>query len=263
MFAAVKRCLFRNLRVRESIRPFSVAVSSSTISPIDYGESNFGTIRKKGSWYVDKTHFLPTLEAMGDLLFFVRPPRFGKTLLLSMMKHYYDVNNKTNFDELFGGLWIHQNPTKLRTSFHILYFNFSTILVNEKVESNFFNRVNGSVQWCCERYGLTAQNIVNEEDALDSVLALASEFEGKNFMILIDEYDRFANSLMFDEPQMYDKLVRGRSGDPASSRGVAKTRSRSRSRSFSLKPCSSRLNRILTQNQIVYTLTQKNNSSKL
>ena len=214
MFAAVKRCLFRNFRVRESIRTFSVAVSSSTISPIAYGQSNFGMIRKEGSWYVDKTHFLPTLEAMGDLLFFVRPPRFGKTLLLSMMEHYYDVNNKNNFDELFGGLWIHQNPTKLRTSFHILPFNFSSISVDEKVESNFFDQVNRSVELCCKRYGLSAQNIIKEEDALRSVLNLASEFEGKNFMILIDEYDRFANSLLFEKPQM---VVRGEGNDPASS----------------------------------------------
>ena len=55
---------------------------------------------------------------MGDLLFFVRPPRLGKTFLLSMMEHYYDINNKSKFEELFEGLWIHQNPTKLRTSFH-------------------------------------------------------------------------------------------------------------------------------------------------
>ena len=131
-----------------------------------------------------------------------------------MMEHYYDVNNKNNFDKLFGGFLIHQNPTKLRTSFHILPFNFSTISVDEKVESNFFDQVNRSVQWCCERYGLSAQNIVNKEDALDSVLALASEFEGKNFMILIDEYDRFANSLLFEKPQM---VVRGEGDDPASS----------------------------------------------
>ena len=216
MFAAVKRCLFRNLTVRESIRPFSVAVSSSTISPIAYGQSDFGMIRKEGSWYVDKTHFLPTLEAMGYLLFFVRPPRFGKTLLLSMMEHYYDVNNKNNFDELFGGLWIHQNPTKLRTSFHILHFNFSTISVDEKVESNFLDKVKTDVEFCCKKYGLSAQNIVKEENALRSVLNLASEFEGKNFMILIDEYDRFANSLLFDDPQIYDKVVRGQSGDPTS-----------------------------------------------
>ena len=65
---------FEILRVHESIPFFNVAASSSTISLIAYGESDFGMIRRRGSWYVDKTHFLSTLEAMGE---FVRTPRFG------------------------------------------------------------------------------------------------------------------------------------------------------------------------------------------
>jgi len=181
-------------------------------SPILYGESDFGSIRKQGKWYVDKTHFLPKVEASYKRLLFVRPPWFGKTLFLSMMGYYYDLNYKDDFDELFGGLWIHKNPTSLRSSSHVLHLNMA-VPTDGDLHENLTKRVNIGVEDCCRRYGLDVQSVVEEKHASISMRNLARKFWGEKFMILVDDYDRFANQLLFDS-HAYDKIIKRRSGDP-------------------------------------------------
>ena len=63
-----------------------------------YGVSDFGKI-------------ILTLESAGEQLIFNRPRRFGKSLLLSMLSYYYDVNYAEDFETLFGKLALGKNPT--------------------------------------------------------------------------------------------------------------------------------------------------------
>ena len=58
---------------------------------IPYGVFDFKTIRTEGLYYVDKTGFIPLLEQAGRFLFFVRPRRFGKSLMANMLRCYYDI----------------------------------------------------------------------------------------------------------------------------------------------------------------------------
>ena len=64
---------------------------------IPYGISNFRRIRNEGYYYVDKTQYLAMMESRDSFIFFVRPRRFGKSLFLSMMECYYDLNAKKDF----------------------------------------------------------------------------------------------------------------------------------------------------------------------
>jgi len=59
---------------------------------IPYGVADYGRIRKENAYYVDKTHFIPAIEAAPFYLFCIRPRRIGKSLWLSVLQHYYDVN---------------------------------------------------------------------------------------------------------------------------------------------------------------------------
>lgn len=81
---------------------------------LPYGMTNFETIIRNNYYYVDKTMFLPYIERTSSFFFFVRPRRFGKTLFLNMLLHYYDKNKADRFEDIFGSLWIGKHPTRDR-----------------------------------------------------------------------------------------------------------------------------------------------------
>ncbi|MCI5121239.1 MAG: AAA family ATPase, partial [Candidatus Electrothrix sp. AUS4] len=74
-----------------------------------YGISNFKSLITEGYLYVDKTPFIATLEEQGKYNILLRPRRFGKTLFLSTLRHYYDILLKDEFDAFFGDLAIGSN----------------------------------------------------------------------------------------------------------------------------------------------------------
>ena len=78
---------------------------------IPYGMMNFVDVRERDCYFVDKTSFIPALEASNMFFFFIRPRRFGKSLTLTMLQHYYDVLDRDNFEKWYGGLYIGQHPT--------------------------------------------------------------------------------------------------------------------------------------------------------
>ena len=83
---------------------------------IPYGMMNFAVIRRDDCYYVDKTRFIPMIEEADKFFFFIRPRRFGKSLTVSMLQHYYDILAKDKFEALFGDLYIGKHPTRDRNS---------------------------------------------------------------------------------------------------------------------------------------------------
>ncbi|MGI9213584.1 MAG: AAA family ATPase, partial [Methylococcaceae bacterium] len=63
-----------------------------------YGIFDFETIRQEEYFYQDRTAHIPILEAAGKQLLFLRPRRFGKSLLVSMLEHYYDIKRGDQFE---------------------------------------------------------------------------------------------------------------------------------------------------------------------
>ena len=66
---------------------------------IPYGMQNFEDIIERDCYYVDKTPFIEQIEESNMYFFYIRPRRFGKSLTLSMLENYYDINKKDKFDE--------------------------------------------------------------------------------------------------------------------------------------------------------------------
>lgn len=66
------------------------------------GVENFEEIRTEDFYYVDKTGLIrDLLENWGKVNLFTRPRRFGKSLNMSMLKYFFEVNtDKTLFDGL-------------------------------------------------------------------------------------------------------------------------------------------------------------------
>ena len=63
---------------------------------IPYGMMNFAVIRRDDCYYVDKTRFIPMIEEADKFFFFIRPRRFGKSLTVNMLQHYYDLATFTS-----------------------------------------------------------------------------------------------------------------------------------------------------------------------
>ena len=107
------------------------------LKKILYGVSDYARIRKENGWFIDRTGFIRELENTAFAMF-LRPRRFGKSLLISILQSYYDVNYNSRFEELFAGTDIGKNPTDERGSYLVLSFNFSAVSKDvEKVQASF------------------------------------------------------------------------------------------------------------------------------
>ncbi|HLC17022.1 MAG TPA: AAA family ATPase, partial [Thermodesulfovibrionia bacterium] len=99
-----------------------------------YGISDFQSIISENYYYDDRTDRIPIIEEAGKQLLFLRPRRFGKSLLLSMLENYYDVAKAEQFEALFGKLAIGKNPTTLHNQYFVLRWDFSAVNPQGDVE---------------------------------------------------------------------------------------------------------------------------------
>lgn len=174
---------------------------------IPYGVSDYEKIVKGDYYYVDKTAYLRTVEEAGDYLFFIRPRRFGKTLFLSMMEAYYDVRYRGRFEELFGGTDISKAPTEGRGKYLVLAFSFSGVdPAPEKMEVSFLNHLRSRVHLFLDRnsgvldkeIGVVRERIDESRSGADILSMVLDLFRGleQKLLVMIDEYDNFANTLL-------------------------------------------------------------------
>ncbi|TGO01988.1 ATPase AAA, partial [Candidatus Thiomargarita nelsonii] len=122
-----------------------------------YGISDFYQLKTDNLFYVDRTSHISLIEKAGRQLLFLRPRRFGKSLLLSMLENYYDVAKADEFERLFGDLAIGQNPTPKHNQYLIMKWDFSVINAQGKdVESKLHDHLNN----CIQDFAMCYQNIL-------------------------------------------------------------------------------------------------------
>ncbi len=173
---------------------------------IPYGKCNFEDIRLQNMYYVDKSRYIRDVEDSSDFFSFIRPRRFGKSLFLSMLENYYDMNRREKFDTLFGDLWIGQHPTEQRNSFAVMRLDFSKVSSNlDECEESFNAICYFAYQAFCDYY----QNLLPEgslnmlsKDAsavlnFETIVNLCNK-QGVRLYLLIDEYDNFTNKVLSD-----------------------------------------------------------------
>jgi hypothetical protein len=185
-----------------------------------YGVSDFQKIIEEHYFYVDRTDRIPLIEGAGDQLFFLRPRRLGKSLLVSMLENYYDVAKAERFESLFGHLAIGKNPTALHNKYLILKWDFSAIAPQgntEQIRRALYNYINQSIKELTAYYKklLTDEPDINPDDAQASFLSLLAliRLSPYKLYLLIDEYDNFANEIMMggqpDSKDRYKALLYG------------------------------------------------------
>ena len=81
------------------------------MKPIAIGVEDFKKIIDTNSFYVDKTKGIEDIEKItSEVLLFTRPRRFGKSLFLSTLKYFYNIENSKQNKKLFKGLYIESSP---------------------------------------------------------------------------------------------------------------------------------------------------------
>ena len=185
--------------------------------PILYGVADYAEIRKAHAWFVDRTAKIRDLEATRYAMF-LRPRRFGKSLIVSMLQYYYDVAFTDRFDELFGGTDIGASPTDERGTYLALYFDFSGVSKEiRKVQGDF----DSYASLCCDTFARKYANRLPDGLA-GRILAASGCTEKLNeiflgmrsasdrLYVLIDEYDNFTNTILAESGlNAYNDLCHG------------------------------------------------------
>ena len=174
---------------------------------LPYGISDFRQIRRESLYFVDNSMYLETMEQAGHFLFFIRPRRFGKSLFLSMLRYYYDINAGENFAEMFRGLWIADHPTPWQGKFQVLHLDFSQIGGDAEVLPVKFNqyfgiRLDDFVERYAAYYPEDFVERVREREDADSKFALitaTAQARGHKLYLIVDEYDNFTNTVLNEQ----------------------------------------------------------------
>jgi hypothetical protein len=185
---------------------------------LPYGISNYYRIVTENYFYVDRSNHIRLIEEAGDQLLFLRPRRFGKSLLLSMLENYYDVAKADEFDKLFGDLAIGKNPTPKHNQYLVMKWDFANISPDgdsKQIERNLSDYLNERFQDFANYYQSILQISIfcNPLNPIASFLSLLRAVRTTPYQLylLIDEYDNFANEVMMGTHEIsnsrYDALT--------------------------------------------------------
>ena len=177
---------------------------------IPYGMMNFVAIREDNCYYVDKTRFIEKVERANKFFFFIRPRRFGKSLTMSMLHHYYDINAANKFERLYGDLYIGKKPTPNHNKYLVIYLNFAVVNADlGNYRSALDAHCNTRFNYFCDTYSsLLPENIKDElnkkNGCVEQLDYIYNECDraGQKIYLFIDEYDHFTNHILSDAARL-------------------------------------------------------------
>ena len=177
---------------------------------IPVGVSDFSQIRKNGYYYVDKTRLISELlkKSTANVTLITRPRRFGKTLAMSMLEHFFDIrhDNHSLFQDLeishessICQTWMNQRPTLFITfkdvdgttfdsAFDMLKFVISQICI----EYSYLEQGDTVSDAYKEIFKRLKNQTASATDIKGSILILMKMMQayyGKTVILLLDEYD--------------------------------------------------------------------------
>ncbi len=145
------------------------------------GIQTFSEIRKGGYLYVDKTNLVYQIaNGNAKYVFLSRPRRFGKSLLVSTLKAYFEGRK-----ELFEGLAVEELETKW-TRYPVVHMSMS---LGKHMEREQLECYLGNVMGWCERDNGMPSTEGTPNVRLTNLVRGLYEKTGKQVVVLIDEYD--------------------------------------------------------------------------
>ena len=171
------------------------------------GIDNFQDIINGNYYYIDKTKILEKLcRNQNGVILFTRPRRFGKTLLMSMIENFFNIDKKEENKELFNNLYISNSeysnyqakyPTIFLTFKDLKGNNYDSLLIKFKlIISSLYEKYNYLYETLTEQERIKYNNIVkmessNEfyEQSLKDLTEWLHRYHNEKVVVLIDEYD--------------------------------------------------------------------------
>ncbi len=172
------------------------------------GIENFEKLRLEDFYYIDKTGFIrELLNNWGEVNLFTRPRRFGKSLNMSMLEHFFSLNGDRS---IFDGMEI-SNETALCEEYMGKYPVISVSLKGIDARNyemafemavQIMKRIPAKVQYLLESDALSEQDKAEYRKLLDDNMSeavfcnslrilseLLEKHHGTKVILLIDEYD--------------------------------------------------------------------------
>jgi len=153
------------------------------------GLQDFKKIRENDYLYVDKTEIIHSLIESGSYYFLSRPRRFGKSLLLSIIKEIFNGRK-----DLFKGLWIedHWNWEQKHPVIHLRFSKMPYELIGLEL----------AISQELDRLGKEFGFVLEETNIKDKFTELISKVASNGkVVILIDEYDKPMIDFLDDIPK--------------------------------------------------------------
>lgn len=177
---------------------------------IGIGVSDFKMLRVRDNFFIDKSLYIKEIiDNQSNVLLIARPRRFGKTLNMSMLKYYFDCNQKDS-RELFKGLKIMEQGERytsklgtypvvyltlkdvqdtnyenmllyMKTAVLDMYREHRYLLDSEKVYPDEKEKINDIL------YG--RENEIALRNSLKELTGYLNRHHGKPVILLVDEYD--------------------------------------------------------------------------
>ena len=172
------------------------------------GISDFKKIIDENYYYFDKTELIKSIIGEpGEVKLFTRPRRFGKTLNMSMIKYFFDIENKNENKKLFENLKISENEYfEKQGTAPVISISFRNY--DESSWGNGFEMIKNTISDLYDEFEFVKENLsARKKEKYDSILFNRAteatwklslldltkylyEYYGKKVVVLIDEYDQ-------------------------------------------------------------------------
>ena len=146
------------------------------------GIQNFESLVQDGYAYVDKTEAVYNLVSRGRYYFLSRPRRFGKSLLLSTMRAYFEGKR-----ELFKGLAIERLETRWE-AYPVFYLDLN--VADYTSEQSLLERLDMTLSQWEETYAVATEKSLSPALRFEQIVRRVSMSTGRKVVILVDEYDK-------------------------------------------------------------------------
>ena len=186
------------------------------------GIDDFKKIREKNTYYVDKTKYIEEiLFDTSEVKLFTRPRRFGKTLNMSMLKYFFNIENREENRKLFKNLYIEKSEFfQEQGAYPVVYISLKGIKAD--TWENCLSRIKTLLRELYEEYSFIKEKLSLSEqiefekiwlkkddgeykNALKNLTTFLYEYYKKEVILLIDEYD--SPLINAYEYGFYDKAI--------------------------------------------------------